>query len=79
MLDFWESGMDIQRSGDMFECLISYQDMIQKECRAMQALYGFETVNGTRSIRTISQDLKAKIEFILRPQPSQAREGVTYL
>ena len=61
----------------MFECFISYQRMIQKEFRAREALYGFETINGNRSIRTISQELKAKIEFILRPQPSQVREEVT--
>ncbi len=75
MLDYWESGMDIQRSGDMFECFISYQRMIQKEFRAMQALYGFDTINGNRSIRTISQELKAKTEFILRSQPLQIQEG----
>lgn len=77
MLDYWESGMDIQRSGDMFECFISYQRLIQKEFRAMQTVYGFETINGNRSVRTISQELKAKIEFVLGPQPSQIQEGAT--
>ena len=65
VLDYWESGMDIRRSGDMFECFISYQRQIQNEFKKMQGEYGFETINGNRSIRAISQDLQAKIEFLL--------------
>jgi dTMP kinase len=68
MLDYWESGMDIQRSGDMYECFLSYQRRIQKEFRRMQALYGFETINGNRSVRAISQELEAKVEFVLSPR-----------
>jgi dTMP kinase len=71
ILDYWESGMDIRRSGDMFECFIAYQRQIQMQFRAMQAVYGFETINGNRSIRAVAQELQAKIEFILVPRSEQ--------
>lgn len=73
MLDYWESGMDIQRSGDMYECFIRYQRKIQKEFQLMQKFYGFETLNGNRSSQTISRELMAKIEMMLLP-PSAADE-----
>jgi dTMP kinase len=69
MLDYWESGMDIQRSGDMYECFIRYQQELQKLFQAMQKIYGFEIINGNRSPQAIARELKTKIERILNLQP----------
>lgn len=66
-LDYWESGMDIRRKGDMFECFIRYQLQIQKHFRAMQATYRFHTINGNRSPQAIAQVLRTKIDAVLRP------------
>lgn len=66
-LDYWESGMDIRRHGDMFECFIRYQFQIQKHFRAMQTTYRFRTINGNRSPRVIAQELRSKIDGVLRP------------
>lgn len=65
MLDYWESGMDIQRSGNMFDCFIRYQRRMQKQFLAMQQIYGFEIINANRSPRPICVDLRAKIESLL--------------
>jgi len=65
MLDYWESGMDIQRSGDMFDCFIRYQRQMQRLFLTMQHSYEFEVINANRSPRTISQELSAKIEGLL--------------
>ena len=65
MLDYWESGMDIQRSGDMFDCFIRYQRQMQKQFLAMQQIYGFEIINANRSPQPICVDLRAKIESLL--------------
>jgi dTMP kinase len=70
MLDYWESGMDIQRSGDMYDCFIRYQRQMQKVFHGMQKIYGFEIINGNRSPQTISHELIAKIEGILTPRPA---------
>jgi dTMP kinase len=68
-LDYWESGMDIQRSGDMYECFIRYQRQMQKLFHAMQMVYGFEIINANRSPQVISQELSAKIARVLNLQP----------
>src|SRR6266446_9760494 len=65
VLDYWESGMDIHRSANMYASFIEYQRQIQKEFKAMQQLYGFETINGNRPPRAIQNELRAKIEVIL--------------
>jgi len=65
VLDYWESGMDMHRSSNMYASFIEYQRLIQKEFKAMQEHYGFETINGNRSPRAIQNELRAKIEVIL--------------
>jgi dTMP kinase len=65
MLDYWESGMDIQRTGDMYSCFIRYQRDIQRQFQMMQQTYGFEIINANRSPQAISRELSAKIEAIL--------------
>ncbi|MGH8065424.1 MAG: dTMP kinase [Candidatus Entotheonellia bacterium] len=70
MLDYWESGMDIQRSGDMFDCFIRYQRQMQRLFLAMQRLYSFEIINANRSPRPISRDLRARIEPLVGLQPA---------
>jgi dTMP kinase len=72
MLDYWESGMDIQRSGDMFDCFIRYQRQMQKLFLAMQRIYGFEIINANRSPQPISQDLRARIAPLLGIQQQLA-------
>jgi dTMP kinase len=70
MLDYWESGMDIQRSGNMFDCFIRYQRQMQRLFLAMQRIYDFEIINASRSPRPISRDLSTKIERLLGLQPA---------
>src|SRR5262244_1599163 len=65
VLDYWESGMDMHRSGNMYGSFIEYQRLIQKQFKAMQEHYGFETINGNRSPRAIQNELRGKIEVIL--------------
>jgi dTMP kinase len=65
-LDYWESGMDIGLSPDMFESFHKYQRLIQREFARMQKQYSFEVVDGNRPIRAISLDLQKRIEAVLR-------------
>jgi dTMP kinase len=70
VLDYWESGMDMHRTSNMYRSFIEYQRQIQKEFKAMQTLYGFETIDGNRSPRAIQHELRAKIELILNGKPT---------
>ena len=64
-LDHWESGMDIGLSRDMFQSFLKYQGLMQAEFRRMQGLYGFDIINGNRSVRAIGKDIQARVEVIL--------------
>lgn len=75
VLDYWESGMDMHRSPNMYSSFIEYQRLIQKEFKAMQQLYGFETINGNRSPRAIQNELRARIELILNGKSRLVEEG----
>src|SRR5213082_2389818 len=48
-LDYWESGMDLGLSRDMFDSFMKYQTAMQQTFRAMQQTYGFTIVDGLRS------------------------------
>ncbi|HOX38016.1 MAG TPA: thymidylate kinase [Candidatus Brocadiia bacterium] len=64
-LDYWESGMDIPLSRDMFQSFMRYQAMIQKQFKLFQRKYGFEVVNGNRTPKAIAREIRAKCQKIL--------------
>ena len=64
-LDFWESGMDLGLSRDMFDSFMKYQTAMQKTFRHLQATYGFTIVDGMRSADAISTELRKKIGAVL--------------
>jgi dTMP kinase len=65
-LDYWESGMDIGYSQDMFKSFITYQRQIQSQFLKMKDKYGFQLINGHRSVRAIFKDLKERIAELLQ-------------
>ena len=64
-LDYWESGMDIGLSRDMFDSFLKYQALVETEFRRLQATYGFTIVNGERSMEEISSELQERVEKLL--------------
>jgi dTMP kinase len=65
VLDYWESGMDIGLSRDMFDSFMKYQALVAKEFRRLQAIYGFTIVDGNRSLDEINNELRRKIQAVL--------------
>lgn len=65
MLDYWEAGMDLGLSRDIFDSFMRYQRLIQKEFALMQQEYGFTMINGNRSIGSISRELTARVDQLL--------------
>lgn len=65
-LDYWESGMDLGLSSDMFDSFIRYQKMLEKEFAVMRQTYNFESINGNRLIETIQHELRVKIGNLLK-------------
>ena len=64
-LDFWESGMDLGLSRDMFDSFMKYQTTMQQTFRLLQATYGFTIVDGNRSVEAINTELRKKIGAVL--------------
>jgi dTMP kinase len=60
-LDFWESGMDLGLSRDMFDCFLKYQGLMQGQFRRLQSVYGFTMVDGDRSVDAINEELRERI------------------
>ncbi len=64
-LDYWESGMDLGLSRDMFDSFVKYQALVEKQFKRLQATYGFTIVDGHRSANEINAELQKKIESVL--------------
>ena len=64
-LDYWESGMDLGLSRDMFDSFLKYQSLVDQQFKRIQATYGFTIVDGHRSVDEISAELQKKIESVL--------------
>jgi dTMP kinase len=64
-LDYWESGMDLGLSRDLFDSFMKYQTAMQKTFRQLQGSYGFTIVNGQRQVEVINAELRKKISAVL--------------
>lgn len=69
-LDYWESGMDLGLSRDMFDSFMQYQTAMQKTFRRLQATYGFTIVDGLRAAEAINTELRKKISAVLAGRSS---------
>ena len=64
-LDYWESGMDLGLSRDMFDSFMKYQTAMAKTFRYLQSIYGFTIVEGMRSVDAVNAELRKKIGAVL--------------
>ena len=64
-LDYWESGMDLGLSRDMFDSFVKYQRMLQLEFQKMQKEFQFRLVNANRHVDTLQQELRREFETLL--------------
>jgi dTMP kinase len=64
-LDYWESGMDLGLSRDMFDSFLKYQDAMARTFRHLQTTYGFTIVDGSRSADAVNSELRKKMSAVL--------------
>ena len=64
-LDFWESGMDLGFSRDMFDSFLQYQREVQKVFKRLQSTYQFTMIDGNGSVDTINEELQRRISMVL--------------
>lgn len=65
-LDYWESGMDLGLSRDMFDSFVEYQGLVTAQFEHLQTAYDFTIVDGNRSPDVITRELQHKVEQVLR-------------
>ncbi|MBI3853434.1 MAG: thymidylate kinase [Verrucomicrobia bacterium] len=64
-LDYWESGMDLGLSRDLFDSFLQYQALMETQFKRLQATYGFTIVDGNRSVEAVNVELRKKIQAVL--------------
>ena len=78
-MDYWESGMHLKLGGDIFDSFRRYQTRLIREYDAVAEEFDFATVDASRPIEAIQQDLRGHIGRYLegeRPQTGR-RRGAT--
>ncbi len=76
-LDYWESGMDLGLSRDMFDSFVKFQRMLQLEFQRMHKEYKFEVINANRRVESLHQDLRRQIGRLLsigEPEPKLGKK-----
>ncbi|PWI58426.1 dTMP kinase [Sulfoacidibacillus thermotolerans] len=64
-LEYWESGMDLSLSADMFESFHRYQTMCQEQFDELAEEFDFVTLQGARSIQAVQADLRLHVSRLL--------------
>ena len=64
-LDYWESGMDLGFSREVFDSFLKYQTAMGEAFRKMQKTYGFDIVDANRSVSAVNKELRKKIGAVL--------------
>jgi dTMP kinase len=67
-LDYWESGMDLGLSRDLFDSFLKYQVQTGEAFRKLQKAYGFDIVDANRSTDSVTKELRKKIGALLEEE-----------
>ncbi len=69
--DYWESGMDLHPSEDMYESFRKYQTDLLKQFDVLAEEYAFEVVDATPDVRTVFERLRDGIARVLSGEPNE--------
>jgi len=69
--DYWESGMDIYPSEDMYDSFRKYQSELLKEFDELALEYGFEVIDATPDVHTVFERLRTGIARVLNGEPRE--------
>ncbi len=67
--DFWESGMDLHPSEDMYESFRKYQTAMLAQFDKLGEEYNFEVIDASMDVRTIFGQLRDGISRVLAGEP----------
>jgi dTMP kinase len=64
-LDYYESGLDLGISNDIFDSFVKYQYILKREFEKMRSKYGLINIDGNNTIEVIYQQIQSKIDKFL--------------
>ncbi len=64
-LDYWESGMDIGLSGDMYSSFYTYQTRMQQEFQVLAEQHDFRVLDGTKPVGAIHRRVRSIVSEVL--------------
>ena len=64
-LEYWESGMDIGLSRDVFDSFLKYQSAMGEAFRQLQKTYRFEIIDANRPVNSVNKELRKKISAVI--------------
>lgn len=65
LLDYWESGMDLSFSTDVFESFQRYQTLCRQQFDDLATQYAFVTVDGSRDVQDVQAELRRHVEQLI--------------
>ena len=69
--DYWESGMDLYPSEDMYESFRKYQSALLAQFDTLAAEYDFGVIDASADIRTVFEHLRAGVARVLSGEPRE--------
>lgn len=73
-LDYWESGMDLGLSRDMFDSFLKYQGLVIEQFKYLQKIYGFTILDGNQDVDHISDKLRQGVDAVIRGESLQHQD-----
>jgi len=64
-LDYWESGMDLGFSRNVFDSFLKYQEAMGEAFRQLQKTYKFEIIDANRPVNSVNKELRKKISAVI--------------
>jgi dTMP kinase len=65
VLDYYESGMDMGLSDDMYKSFMIYQGKMAREFERMKKPFGLQFIDGNRPIEQVDAELQQRIDWFL--------------
>jgi dTMP kinase len=70
--DYWESGMDLPMGEDLYESFVNYQRRLIHELDQLSHEYAFQTLDATRKVDDLSDDLCDRVSALLAQRRTTA-------
>lgn len=72
--DYWESGMDLPMGEDLYDSFIEYQRRVISQLDELAKEYSFQTIDATRKVDAISDELCESVSRLLTSRRSESAE-----